>query len=474
MFENLTDRLSKSLKNISGKGRLTEDNIKGTLREVRMALLEADVALPVVRDFIQAIKKRAIGQEVAKSLNPGQAFIKVVQNELELAMGEVNENLNLATQPPAVLLMAGLQGAGKTTSVAKLSLLLKNKEKKSVLVVSADIYRPAAIKQLETLAAEVDVEFFPSDITQKPIDIANAAIAHAKKKFIDVVIVDTAGRLHVDGEMMDEIKDLHQAINPIETLFVVDAMTGQDAANTAQAFNEALPLTGVILTKADGDARGGAALSIRHITGKPIKFIGMGEKIDALEPFYPDRIASRILGMGDVLSLIEELETKVDKDKAAKLAKKVQKGKGFDLEDFRDQLVQMKSMGGMMGMMDKLPGMSNIPDAMKNQVNDKATNQMEAIINSMSKKERAKPEIIKGGRKRRIAAGSGTQIQDVNKLLKQFTQMQKMMKKMSGKGGGMRKMMSGMQGMMPGMGGGMPGAGGGAGLPPGLGGFRKK
>ena len=472
MFENLTDRLSKSLKNISGKGRLTEDNIKGTLREVRMALLEADVALPVVRDFIKAVKKRAIGREVTKTLNPGQAFIKVVQNELELAMGEVNEHLNLATQPPAVLLMAGLQGAGKTTSVAKLALLLKNKEKKSVLVVSADIYRPAAIKQLETLAGEVDVEFFPSDISQKPVDIANAAIAHAKKKFIDVVIVDTAGRLHVDGEMMEEIKDLHSAINPVETLFVVDAMTGQDAANTAQAFNETLPLTGVILTKADGDARGGAALSIRHITGKPIKFIGMGEKIDALEPFYPDRLASRILGMGDVLSLIEDLESKVDKDKAAKLAKKVQKGKGFDLEDFRDQLVQMKSMGGMMGMMDKLPGMSNIPDAMKDQVNDKATNQMEAIINSMTKKERAKPEIIKGGRKRRIAAGSGTQIQDVNKLLKQFTQMQKMMKKMSGKGG-MRKMMGGMQGMMSGMGGGMPGMGG-AGLPPGLGGMRKK
>jgi len=472
MFENLTDRLSKSLKNISGKGRLTEDNIKGTLREVRMALLEADVALPVVRDFIKAVKKRAIGREVTKTLNPGQAFIKVVQNELELAMGEVNEHLNLATQPPAVLLMAGLQGAGKTTSVAKLALLLKNKEKKSVLVVSADIYRPAAIKQLETLAGEVDVEFFPSDISQKPVDIANAAIAHAKKKFIDVVIVDTAGRLHVDGEMMEEIKDLHSAINPVETLFVVDAMTGQDAANTAQAFNETLPLTGVILTKADGDARGGAALSIRHITGKPIKFIGMGEKIDALEPFYPDRLASRILGMGDVLSLIEDLESKVDKDKAAKLAKKVQKGKGFDLEDFRDQLVQMKSMGGMMGMMDKLPGMSNIPDAMKDQVNDKATNQMEAIINSMTKKERAKPEIIKGGRKRRIAAGSGTQIQDVNKLLKQFTQMQKMMKKMSGKGG-MRKMMGGMQGMMSGMGGSMPGMGG-AGLPPGLGGMRKK
>ena len=470
MFENLTDRLSKSLKNISGKGRLTEDNIKATLREVRMALLEADVALPVVRDFIKAVKKRAVGREVTKTLNPGQAFIKIVQSELELAMGEVNEHLNLATQPPAVLLMAGLQGAGKTTSVAKLSLLLKNKEKKSVLVVSADVYRPAAIKQLETLAAEVDVEFFPSDISQKPVDIANAAIEHAKKKFIDVVIVDTAGRLHVDGDMMDEIKHLHSEINPVETLFVVDAMTGQDAANTAKAFNDALPLTGIILTKADGDARGGAALSIRHITGKPIKFIGMGERIDALEPFYPDRIASRILGMGDVLSLIEELETKVDKDKAAKLAKKVQKGKGFDLEDFRDQLVQMKSMGGMMGMMDKLPGMSNVPDAMKDQVNDKATNQMEAIINSMTKKERAKPEIIKGGRKRRIAAGSGTQIQDVNKLLKQFMQMQKMMKKMSGKGG-MRKMMGGMQGMMSGMGGAMPGMGA---MPPGLGGFRKK
>jgi signal recognition particle subunit SRP54 len=469
MFENLTDRLSKTLKTISGKGRLTEDNIKGTLREVRMALLEADVALPVVRDFIKAVKKRAVGREVTKTLNPGQAFLKIVQTELESAMGEVNESLNLAMQPPAVLLMAGLQGAGKTTSVAKLALLLKNKEKKSVLVVSADIYRPAAIKQLETLAGEVDVEFFPSDITQKPIDIANAAIDHAKKKFIDVVIVDTAGRLHVDSDMMDEIIDLHAAITPIETLFVVDAMTGQDAANTAKAFNEALPLTGIILTKADGDARGGAALSIRHITGKPIKFIGMGEKIDALEAFHPDRIASRILGMGDVLTLIEELELKVDKKKADKLAKKITKGKGFDLEDFRDQLVQMKGMGGMAGMMDKLPGMGQVPDAMKDQVNDKATNQMEAIINSMTKKERSKPEIIKGGRKRRIAAGSGTQIQDVNKLLKQFTQMQKMMKKMSGKGG-MRKMMSGMQGMMGGMG----GAGGGMGMPPGIGSFRKK
>jgi len=466
MFENLTERLSKSLKNISGKGRLTDDNIKDTLREVRMALLEADVALPVVRDFIQAIKTRAVGQDVAKSLSPGQAFIKIVQNELELAMGEVNESLNLATQPPAIILMAGLQGAGKTTSVAKLGRLLKTRDKKSVLVVSADIYRPAAIKQLETLAGEVGVEFFPSDISQKPIDIANAAIAHAKKKFIDVVIVDTAGRLHVDSEMMDEIKDLHHAITPIETLFVVDAMTGQDAANTAKSFNETLPLTGIILTKADGDARGGAALSIRHITGKPIKFIGMGEKIDALEAFHPDRIASRILGMGDVLSLIEELEAKVDKEKAAKLANKVKSGKGFDLEDFREQLIQMKSMGGMTGMMDKLPGMGKLPDTVKNQVNDKSTDQMEAIINSMTKKERSKPEIIKGGRKRRIAAGSGTQIQEVNKLLKQFMQMQKMMKKMSGKGG-MRKMMSGMQGMLP------PGMGG-AGAPPGLGNFRKK
>ncbi|NQZ93012.1 MAG: signal recognition particle protein [Moritella sp.] len=455
MFENLTDRLSATLKNVSGRGRLTEDNVKDTLREVRMALLEADVALPVVREFIKNVKENALGQDVSKSLNPGQAFIKIVQAELESAMGNANETLNLAAQPPAVLMMAGLQGAGKTTTVAKLSLFLKQREKKSVLVVSTDVYRPAAIKQLETLAAEVDVEFFPSDISQKPVDIANAAIEYARKSFIDVVIVDTAGRLHVDTDMMQEIQDLHAAINPIETLFVVDAMTGQDAANTAAAFNETLPLTGIILTKADGDARGGAALSIRHITGKPIKFIGMGEKIDALEPFHPERIASRILGMGDVLSLIEEVERNVDKDKAAKLAKKVQKGQGFDLEDFRDQLVQMKSMGGMMGMMDKLPGMSQVPDAVKDQMDDKLTNRMEAIINSMTPAERKRPDIIKGSRKRRIATGSGTQIQDVNKLLKQFTQMQKMMKKMSGKGG-MKKMMGKMKGMMPpGMGGGM-------------------
>ncbi|PKH00378.1 signal recognition particle protein [Paraglaciecola sp. MB-3u-78] len=459
MFENLSERLGKTLKNISGKGRLTEDNIKDTLREVRMALLEADVALPVVRDFIGQVKERAVGTEVSKSLNPGQVFIKIVQSELESVMGQVNESLNLAAQPPAVVLMAGLQGAGKTTSVGKLAALLKQREKKKVLVVSVDVYRPAAIKQLETLASEVDVDFFPSSEDQKPIDIANAAIDFARKHFFDVLLVDTAGRLHVDGEMMGEIQALHKAINPIETLFVVDAMTGQDAANTAKAFNDALPLTGVILTKADGDARGGAALSVRHITGKPIKFIGMGEKLDALEAFHPERIASRILGMGDVLTLIEEVERKVDKDKAQKLAKKVQKGKGFDLQDFKEQLEQMRNMGGMMSMMDKMPGMGNMTAQIKEKANDKSFVQMESIINSMTPGERTRPDVIKGGRKRRIAAGSGTQIQDVNRLLKQFTQMQKMMKKMSG--GGMKKMMHSMKGMMP------PGGPGGmGGMPP--------
>ncbi|MBO9490240.1 signal recognition particle protein [Endozoicomonas sp. G2_1] len=457
MFENLSDRLTKTLKNISGRGRLTEDNIKDTLREVRMALLEADVALPVVREFISKVKERAVGQDVSKSLTPGQVFVKIVQTELESAMGEVNEGLNLKAAPPAVILMAGLQGAGKTTSVAKLSKFLTTREKKKVLVVSADVYRPAAIKQLETLAQEVNVEFFPSDIKQKPIDIVNGAIDHAKKQFFDVLIVDTAGRLHVDDSMMDEIKQLHAAIKPVETLFTVDAMTGQDAANTAKAFNDALPLTGVILTKTDGDARGGAALSIRHITGKPIKFLGVGEKTDALEAFHPDRVASRILGMGDVLSLIEEVEQKVDKEKAAKFANKVKSGKSFDLEDFREQLVQMKNMGGMMGLIDKLPGMGNMSDQIKGQMDDKLTVRMEAIINSMTPAERQRPEIIKGSRKRRIAAGSGTQIQDVNKLIKQFTQMQKMMKKMSGKGG-MQKMMRGMKGMLP------PGMGGGGGF----------
>ncbi|MBT0587530.1 signal recognition particle protein [Alteromonas oceanisediminis] len=456
MFENLTDRLSKTLRDVSGKGRLTEDNIKDTLREVRMALLEADVALPVVKDFVNQVKQRALGTEVSKSLKPGQMFIKVVQSELESVMGNANEKLDLSVQPPAVVLMAGLQGAGKTTSVGKLAKHLRERENKKVLVVSADVYRPAAIKQLETLAAEVEVECFPSTVLQKPVDIVQAAIDHAKRKFFDVLLVDTAGRLHVDGEMMSEIQALHKAVNPVETLFVVDAMTGQDAANTAKAFNEALPLTGVILTKADGDARGGAALSVRHITGKPIKFLGMGEKVDALEPFHPERLASRILGMGDVLSLIEEVERKVDKKKAQQLASKVQKGKGFDLQDFKEQLEQMRNMGGMMSLMDKMPGMGKMTSQIKEKANDKQFNQMEAIINSMTPAERQRPDVIKGSRKKRIAAGSGTQIQDVNRLLKQFTQMQKMMKKMSG--GGMKKMMRGMGGMMPP--GGMGGPGG--------------
>ena len=389
-------------------------------------------------------------------------------------MGSTNEGLNLACQPPAVVLMAGLQGAGKTTTVGKLAKLLKEREKKKVMVVSADIYRPAAIEQLKTLANDVDVEFFPSNIMQKPIDIVESAINQAKTQFVDVLLVDTAGRLAVDEAMMGEIQALHNAVKPIETLFVVDAMTGQDAANTAKAFNEALPLTGVVLTKADGDARGGAALSVRHITGKPIKFIGMGEKLDALEPFHPERLASRILGMGDVLSLIEEVERKVDKNKAAKLAQKVQKGKGFDLQDFKEQLEQMRNMGGMMGLLDKMPGMGNMSAQIKDQAGDKQFNQFEAIINSMTPAERARPEIIKGSRKKRIAAGSGTQVQDINRLLKQFTQMQKMMKKMSG--GGMSKMMKKMKGMMPpgmgGMGGpGGPSGMGGLGGPGGLGGM---
>lgn len=448
MFENLTDRLSQTFRNISGRGRLSEDNIKEALRDVRMALLEADVALPVVREFINQVKEKSVGLDVSKSLTPGQEFIKIVQAELTAAMGEVNSSLNLATQPPAVMLMAGLQGAGKTTSVAKLAKFLKEKQKKKVLVVSADVYRPAAIKQLETLAKAIDVEFFPSDINEKPINIVNKAISHAKLQFFDVLIVDTAGRLHVDSDMMDEIKALHQAINPIETLFVVDAMTGQDAANTAKAFNDALPLTGVILTKVDGDARGGAALSIRHITGKPIKFLGMGEKTDALEPFFPDRIASRILGMGDVLSLIEDLQHNVDREKAEKIAKKLKKGDKFDFNDFQDQLKQMRDMGGMGALLAKLPGVGQLPDHIKAQMDDKITIKMEAIIGSMTLKERANPEIIKGSRKRRIANGSGTQVQDVNKLLKQFEDMQKMMKKM--KGGGMMKMMRQMKGLMSG------------------------
>ncbi|MEH1331439.1 signal recognition particle protein [Proteus mirabilis] len=447
MFENLSDRLSRTLRNISGRGRLTEENIKDTLREVRMALLEADVALPVVREFIARVKESAVGHEVNKSLTPGQEFVKIVQNELVNAMGEVNNDLDLSAQPPAVVLMAGLQGAGKTTSVAKLGKFLKEKKKKKVLVVSADVYRPAAIKQLETLAETVGVDFFPSTVQENPVTIASNALKHAQLQFYDVLLVDTAGRLHVDEGMMEEIQLLHKAINPVETLFVVDAMTGQDAANTAKAFNEALPLTGVVLNKVDGDARGGAALSIRHITGKPIKFLGVGEKTEALEPFHPDRIASRILGMGDVLSLIEDIESKVDRAQAEKLATKLKKGDGFDLNDFLDQLKQMKNMGGMASMLSKMPGMSQVPDAVKSQMDDSILVKMEAIISSMTKKERQKPEIIKGSRKRRIAMGSGTQVQDVNRLLKQFDDMQRMMKKM--KKGGLAKMMRGMKGMMP-------------------------
>ncbi len=455
MFENLSDRLTSSLRSITGKARLTEDNIQQTLREVRMALLEADVALSVVKQFVESVKQRALGQEVMKSLSPGQVFLKIVQSELESVMGSANEALNLATAPPAVILVAGLQGAGKTTTVAKLARLLKERDKKSVTVVSVDVYRPAAIKQLETLAAEVGVDFFPSEASQKPLDIATAAIAHAKIKFSDVVIVDTAGRLAIDDDMMHEIAQLHASINPIETLFVVDAMTGQDAANTAKAFGEILPLTGVILTKVDADTRGGAALSVRAITGKPIKFLGVGEKTTALDPFHPDRLASRILGMGDVLSLIEDVEQKVDKKKAERLARKIKKGKKFDMEDFRDQLQQMNNLGGITGLLDKLPGMGNMAKMAQQNLDMTLFKRMEVMIDSMTPKERRNPELIAGSRKRRITLGSGTQVQDLNRLLKQHKQMQKMMKKM--KGGGMEKMMRGMGGMMPPGGPGGPG-----------------
>jgi len=445
MFENLTDRLSQTLRAVTGKAKLTEDNIQESLREVRRALLEADVALPVVQEFTDKVKFRAVGTEVSKSLTPGQAFIKIVQAELQALMGEANEALDLKTTPPAIMLMAGLQGSGKTTSVAKLAYWLKNTQKKSVMVVSADVYRPAAIQQLETLAGEVDVLFFPSDPSQKPEQIVKNAIVGAKKQFVDVLFIDTAGRLAIDEEMMTEIKGLHAIANPVETLFVVDSMTGQDAANTAKAFNDALPLTGVILTKADGDARGGAALSVRQITGKPIKFMGVGEKIDGLETFHPDRVASRILGMGDVLSLIEDVEKKVDKQKAEKLARKIKRGQRFDLEDFREQLQQMKNMGGMSNMLDKLPGLSDAQKAAAGMVDDKTFSRMEAIINSMTAKERHRPELLNGSRKRRIAVGSGTSIQDLNRLLKQHKQMQRMMKKM--KGGKMANMMRGLGGM---------------------------
>jgi len=457
VFDSLTERLSASLSGISGKAKLNEENIQDTLREVRMALLEADVALSVVKDFIDQVRIRAVGQEVARSLSPGQVFVQIVNDELVKVMGAENDSLNLSTQPPGVILMAGLQGAGKTTSTAKLALWLKNREKKKVMVVSTDVYRPAAIDQLRTLASEAEIDFFESSTDQKPDEIAKQALEAARKQFADVLIVDTAGRLHIDEDMMSEIKALHGRLNPIETLFVVDAMTGQDAANTARSFGEVLPLTGVILTKADGDARGGAALSVRSITNKPVKFMAVGEKIDALEVFYPDRIASRILGMGDVLSLIEEAEQKIDKKKANKLARKIKKGKKFDLEDFRDQIQQMSNMGGITGMLDKLPGMGGMAKAAEEKLSANPFGQMEAIINSMTPGERRYPDVVNGSRKKRIATGSGTQIQDVNRLLKQHKQMQKMMKKMSRKGG-MANMMRGMDSMMKGPGGGFPGA----------------
>ncbi|MGB5706424.1 MAG: signal recognition particle protein [Arenicellales bacterium] len=452
MFEQLSDRLRSTFKNLSGKGRLSEDNIADALREVRIALLEADVSLEVTREFVGKVKERAVGQEVVGSLTPGQAVIKVVQEELVELMGGANDGLQLNTRPPAVILVAGLQGAGKTTTVGKLAHLLKTREKKSVMVTSADVYRPAAIKQLETVAANAGVDFFPSSESQSPVDIARDALDEAKKSGNDVLIVDSAGRLHIDDDLMSEIQKVHAAVSPIETLFVVDSMTGQDAVNSARAFDQALPLTGVILTKTDGDARGGAALSIRFVTGKPIKFLGIGEALDALEAFHPDRIASRILGMGDVLSLVEEVERKVDKTKAEKLAKKFAKGKEFDLEDFRDQMIQMQNMGGMASMMDKLPGMDKIPQKALDKVGDKQTSQTIAIINSMTPHERRFPAVLRGSRKKRIAIGSGTQVQDVNRLLKQFMQMQKMMKRMKKKGGmrGLMQQMKG-QGGMPGM-----------------------
>ena len=459
MFDNLTQRLASSLRKISGKARLTEKNLSETLEEVRVALLEADVALPVIQQFIESVKLKSLGQAVSESLNPGQAFLKIVKSELELVMGMANEHLNLNVQPPAVILMAGLQGAGKTTTAAKLAHLLNNNEKKKVLLTSADVYRPAAIEQLQALASQIKVDFFSSDQSQSPSDIAKLALNHARTNFYDVLILDTAGRLSIDEKMMHEIAELHEILIPIETLLVVDAMTGQDAANTARDFADALPLTGVVLTKADSDTRGGAALSVRFITGKPIKFIGVGEKIEALDPFHPERIASRILGMGDMLSLIEEVEHKVDKKKADRLAKKFKKGRSFDLEDFRDQLQQMNKLGGIAGMLDKLPAAGNLAQLGSKNVDNALFSRMEAIICSMTPRERRQPSLISGSRKRRITKGSGTNVQDLNRLLKQHKQMQKMMKKV--KAGGVQKMLQGLGDTSP------PGGGmGSGGMPP--------
>ena len=452
MLDNLSGRLSQWAKKMRGQARLSEDNIKEALREVRLALLEADVALPIVKDFVNQVKERALGHEFARDLTPDQAFFGIVNEALTELMGKENSALNLAATPPATVLMAGLQGAGKTTTVGKLSRLLKEQDKKKkILLVSADVYRPAAIEQLKLLAEQVGVDFFPSDVSQKPVDIALAAQDYAKKHFYDVLMVDTAGRLAIDEEMMNEIKAIHVAVNPVETLFVVDAMLGQDAVNTAQAFNEALPLTGVILTKMDGDSRGGAALSVRQVTGKPIKFLGIGEKINGLEPFYPDRVAGRILGMGDVVTLIEDVQKGIDEEVAAEMAKKLHRGKGFDLNDFKAQIQQMRNMGGLESLLSKMPGelgqaAKQIPEGTA----EKAMGHVEAIINSMTPKERANPAIIKASRKKRIAAGAGTTVQEVNKMLKQFEQSQQMMKMFSGKGlGKLMKLAGGMKGMFP-------------------------
>tara|TARA_B110000037_G_scaffold215659_1_gene273402 strand:- start:2527 stop:3879 length:1353 start_codon:yes stop_codon:yes gene_type:complete len=449
MLENLTNRLQSVIKTIRGQSRFTEENISDAMREVRIALIEADVALPVVKYFINTVKEKVLGVEVLESVAPGQAIIKIVQDELTGLMGSENSELNIAAKPPVVILMAGLQGSGKTTTAAKLAKILKEKKKK-VLLVSADVYRPAAIEQLQTLALDLEVECFDSSIKDKPNKIALNALEYAKKHFFDLIIFDTAGRLGIDEKMMKELKQLHKTLSPSETLFVVDAMQGQDAVNTAKAFNDALPLSGIVLTKLDGDSRGGAALSVRHITGKPIKFIGISEKIDGLEPFYPERISSRILGMGDIVGLVEEAQKNVDKKEAEKLADKVKSGKNFDLDDFKNQIAQMKKMGGVGAMMDKMPSqISNAASKINPEEGDKSLIQIEAIINSMTKLEKTKPEIIKAKRKIRIANGSGVQVQDVNKLLKQFVEMQKMMKMFSK--GGIGKLMRGLSGKLPGI-----------------------
>jgi len=450
MLDNLTQRMSRVVKTLRGHARLTDDNIQDALREVRMALLEADVALPVVKDFIARVREKAVGQEVIGSLTPGQALIGVVHDELTALMGGQHAGLDLATQPPAVILMAGLQGAGKTTTTGKLGKLLVERMKKKVLAVSTDVYRPAAIDQLQTVSGQAGIDFFPSTPDQKPVDIALAALDHARRHYYDVLLVDTAGRLAIDQAMMDEIRALHAAVKPVETLFVVDAMLGQDAVNTARAFNEALPLTGVVLSKLDGDSRGGAALSVRHVTGKPLKFAGVGEKLTGLEEFHPQRMASRILGMGDIVGLVEEARRGVDEAAAQELARKLKSGKGFDLEDFKAQIVQMRKMGGLSALVDKLPAQfAAAAGQLQGGAEEKSIRRIEGIINSMTPEERAKPEILKASRKRRIAAGAGVPVQEVNRLLKQFEQTQKMMKQFSR--GGLQKLMRGMKGLMPGL-----------------------